>query len=218
MYLPKAWRSSVRSVANSSANSHWPMARMQWCTRPGPRRAWAMAKPAPQSPSKWSAPTRTSRSTISQCPSGAWWCTTGMLRTTCTPDVSNGTSTMLCCWWALAWVSVSPSAAFRAITISSLQFGCATPVINHLRPLSTNRSPSRRTVVCRLVGSLEATSGSDMAKAERMVPSSSGFSHCSRCCALAKRCSSSMLPVSGALQLKTSGAQCRRPISSARGA
>ena len=104
------------------------------------------------------------------------------------------------------------------MTISSLHCGWATPVMNHLRPLSTNWSPSRRTVVCRLVGSVEATSGSDMAKAERISPFSSGSSHCVRCCALAKRCSSSMLPVSGALQLKTSDAQCRRPMVSASGA
>jgi hypothetical protein len=58
--------------------------------------------------------------------------------------------------------------------MSSRQCGCAAPVMNHLRPLITRSSPSRRTVVCRLVGSDEATSGSLIAKAERMRPSSSG--------------------------------------------
>ena len=87
----------------------------QWCTRPGPSRACAIAKPSPASPSRLSAGTRTSRSTISQWPSGDWWCITGMLRTIATPGVSIGTSTML--WPRCA----SPSAASsqRPITIAS---------------------------------------------------------------------------------------------------
>ena len=43
--------------------------------------------------------TRTSRSRISQCPSGATCCMIGMLRTSCTPGVSIGTSTMLWPSW-----------------------------------------------------------------------------------------------------------------------
>ena len=212
--LPKAVRSSARSVARESASSHCPMVRMQWCTRPGPRRACAIAKPAPQSPSRWSAGTRTLRSKISQCPSGAWWCSTGMLRTICTPGVPTGTSTMLWRWWP----SSRSASALRHSTMSSWHCGCAAPVMNHLRPLSTRPSPSRRTVVCRLVGSDEATSGSLIAKAERIWPCSNGTSQRVRWAGVAKRCSSSMLPVSGAWQLNTSAAQGRRPMASASGA
>ncbi len=130
-----------------------------------------------------------------------------------------GSSSMLWPWCLSGAASLSvPSSALRAITISSLQWGWATPVMNHLRPLSTSSSPSRRTVVCRLVGSDDATSGSDMAKAERISPFSSGVSHWLRCAGVAKRCSNSMLPVSGALQLNTSAAQGRRPMVSASGA
>ena len=42
---PKASRSIARVHMSSSARSAAPMARMQWWMRPGPRRAWAMAKP-----------------------------------------------------------------------------------------------------------------------------------------------------------------------------
>ena len=72
--------------------------------------------------------------------------------------------------------------------------------------------------VCRLVASLDATSGSDIAKHERISPSSNGHSQRSRCAGVANRCSSSMLPLSGALQLKTSEAQGMRPMISASGA
>ena len=48
------------------------------------------------------------------------------------------------------------------------------PVMHHLRPLSTHSSPSRVAVVSRLVGSELATSGSVIAKQERIRPSASG--------------------------------------------
>jgi hypothetical protein len=60
--------------------------------------------------------------------------------------------------------------------------------------------------VAMLVASELATSGSVIAKADRMTPSSSGSSHCSCCCGVANRCSVSMFPVSGAWQLIASGA------------
>ena len=56
-----------------------------------------------------------------------------------------------------------------------------------------------------LVASLLATEGSVMAKADRMVPLSKGSSHCFFCSSVAKRCSVSILPVSGAWQLMASG-------------
>ena len=45
-----------------------------------------------------------------------------------------------------------------------------------------------------------------------------GSSQRSRCAGEAKSCSSSMLPLSGALQLKTSAAQGTRPMHCAKGA
>ena len=69
-----------------------------------------------------------------------------------------------------------------------------------------------------LVASELATSGSVMAKHERISPRSSGASHASRCAGVANMCSSSMLPVSGAEQLNTSDAQNTRPMISASGA
>ncbi len=66
---PNAWRSRTRTVMSSSARSAAPMQRMQWWMRPGPRRACAMAKPPPSSPSTLVTGTRTSRKVISQCPS-----------------------------------------------------------------------------------------------------------------------------------------------------
>src|SRR5690606_39694883 len=68
------------------------------------------------------------------------------------------------------------------------------------------------------VASDEATSGSLIAKADRISPSSSGRSQRSYWAGVAKSLSSSMLPVSGALQLKTSADHGTRPISSAIGA
>jgi hypothetical protein len=67
-----------------------------------------------------------------------------------------------------------------------------------------------------LVASEEATSGSVMAKAERISPASRGSSHSRFCSSLPNRCSTSMLPVSGAEQLQASGPIADRPMRSAR--
>src|SRR5215510_15925487 len=69
-----------------------------------------------------------------------------------------------------------------------------------------------------LVASDEATFGSVIRNAERIRPSSSGSHHCLTCSGEPYFSSVSMLPVSGAEQLKTSGAQCTRPMISQRGA
>ena len=62
-----------------------------------------------------------------------------------------------------------------------------------------------------------ATSGSVIANALRISPSSSGSSQRSFCSGVPNRCSTSMLPVSGAAQLVASGASARdRPVTSAR--
>ena len=57
--VPNVERSSERRIMHSSARSATPMERMQWWMRPGPRRAWEMAKPPPSSPRRLSAGTRT---------------------------------------------------------------------------------------------------------------------------------------------------------------
>src|ERR1041385_901115 len=69
-----------------------------------------------------------------------------------------------------------------------------------------------------LVASDEATFGSVIRNAERILPSSSDSHHCLMCSGAPYLSSVSMLPVSGAEQLKTSGAQCTRPMISQSGA
>src|SRR5262249_32250453 len=88
--------------------------------------------------------------------------------------------------------------------MTNFAFGWSAPLVNHLRPLMMYCMPSRRMDVCRFVGSEDAVSGSVMPIHDRIWPSSSGISQCSLCCFVAKRCRSSMFPVSGALQLKPS--------------
>src|SRR5215475_2083277 len=69
------------------------------------------------------------------------------------------------------------------------------------------------------VASDEATSGSVIAKQERISPASSGSSQRVRCSGVPYRTSTSMFPVSGAEQLNTSGAsQGARPMTSQSGA
>src|ERR1700735_371515 len=98
------------------------------------------------------------------------------------------------------------------------QLGCPTPVLHHLRPFTTTSSPSSTAVACMLVASEEATSGSVMQKADLISPSSNGFSQ--RCfCSSEPKCQrTSILPVSGALQLHVSAVLNERPIRSAKGA
>ena len=69
-----------------------------------------------------------------------------------------------------------------------------------------------------LVASLDAVSGSVMQNAERISPASSGFSQASFCSSVPQCHSTSMFPVSGGLQLKTSGAIKLCPVASAMGA
>ena len=96
--------------------------------------------------------------------------------------------------------------------------GSAAPVIHHLRPVMTRSSPSRSILVAMFVASDDATSGSVIAKHERISPSSNGSSHRRFCSPVPNMCSSSMLPVSGAEQLHASAARTgERPMSSASG-
>ena len=118
------------------------------------------------------------------------------------------------CWRCRSGVSGS----VLPITIKILQCSRAAPEAHHLRPLSTYSSPSRLIESWMLVASELATSGSVMAKVERISPFSSGRSHCLFCSGVPNWARISMLPVSGAAQLNTSDAQLTRPIISARGA
>ena len=68
------------------------------------------------------------------------------------------------------------------------------------------------------MASEEATLGSVMAKAERILPSSSGWSHSFFCSGEPYRSIVSMFPVSGAEQLNASGAIGERPMISQSGA
>ncbi|MNQ16376.1 hypothetical protein D3C85_293740 [compost metagenome] len=86
------------------------------------------------------------------------------------PLASAGTMTMLCCECLGASGSVLP------MVTNTAQRGSAAPEIHHLWPLMTYSSPWRSMRVAMLVASLEATSGSVIAKAERIWPSSSGLS------------------------------------------
>ncbi len=96
-----------------------------------------------------------------------------------------------------------------------LQSGLPAPVDHHLRPLTTTSSPSTTAVAAMLVASEEATSGSVIVNAERIRPSRSGSSQVFCWASVPYFSSTSMLPVSGALQLSTSGAMKERPVSSA---
>ena len=68
------------------------------------------------------------------------------------------------------------------------------------------------------LASLDATSGSVMAKHDRMSPSSSGTSHRSFCSAVPNSERISMFPVSGAAEFTASGPSQLRPVISASGA
>ena len=62
---PWATRLTARSHIMSKARFDWPSQRMAWWILPGPRRSWASAKPAPSSPMRFSAGTRTESKMIS---------------------------------------------------------------------------------------------------------------------------------------------------------
>ena len=127
--------------------------------------------------------------------------------------MSRGTRIWLCWRCREALGSVLP------ITMKTSHCGFIAPVIHHLRPLMTYSSPSRTIEVSMLVASEEATSGSVIAKAERICPSISGRSQRSCCSGVPNIASTSMLPVSGAAQLRAAGARWpARPVISASGA
>src|SRR5690606_32493805 len=99
-----------------------------------------------------------------------------------------------------------------------LHRGSAAPEDHHFVPFITYSSPSRTILARILVASEEATSGSVMLKHERISPFSKGFNHFSFCSSVPNWTRTSMFPVSGALQLKTSGAILDLPIISHKNA
>src|SRR5690606_41264414 len=99
-----------------------------------------------------------------------------------------------------------------------LHRGSPAPEDHHFLPLITYSSPSRTMLASIFVASDEATSGSVIAKHERISPLSNGISHSFFCCSEPYLTNTSIFPVSGALQLNTSGAISERPIISHKGA
>src|ERR1019366_8574301 len=102
--------------------------------------------------------------------------------------------------------------------MQTLKCGCIAFDENHLRPLITYSSPSRTMDVSMFVASEDATAGSVIKNAEATFPSSIGFSHFSFNAGEAYFANTSILPVSGALQLNISDDHGIRPINSAKGA
>src|ERR1700739_254030 len=102
--------------------------------------------------------------------------------------------------------------------IAILHRGSPAPDDHHLCPLITYWSLSRTMLAAMLVASEEATAGSVIAKHERISPANNGRSQRSFCSGVPYRASTSILPVSGAEQLNTSGAMKLRPMISQSGA
>src|SRR5580704_6029401 len=100
------------------------------------------------------------------------------MRTTLTPGDSMGTRIIDCCLCAGAEVLLLP------IKMAILQRGSPAPEDHHLCPLITYSSATRTMLAAMFVASDEATSGSVMAKQERISPTRSGFSHFSFCSAV----------------------------------
>ena len=100
-------------------------------------------------------------------------------------------------------------------TIAIAKSAPTAPEVNHLWPSTTHSSPSSVALACNSVGSEPETSGSVIEKQERIRPSSRGSSHLSLCWSVPCSARISMLPVSGAAQLKAIAAAIGlRPISS----
>mmetsp|Transcript_121358 Transcript_121358/g.377302 ORF Transcript_121358/g.377302 Transcript_121358/m.377302 type:complete len:298 (+) Transcript_121358:448-1341(+) len=206
---PKALRRCARSTMAARASSAWPMERMQWWMRPGPRRPCAISKPRPSPRTMLALGTRTLSKTIS-----AWSCSspkTARGRRIFTPGASRGTRIMDC------WLCRGPVKLVLPSSTKTLHSGRMAPEIHHLWPLMTYSSPSASMRVQMFVASLEATPGSVMAYAERISPLSSGSSHCFFCSGEPNFSRTSMLPVSGAEQFMEMFAMGYMPRISAMG-
>ena len=190
-----------------------PTSRMQWCTRPGPSRPWAISKARPGPSRTFDAGTRTSSKETSPWPSGSSYIPiAGSIRSTLTPGVSRGTSTIVCRECRSASGSESP------MNTRILQSGLPTPVDHHLRPLTTTSSPSTTAVAAMLVASEEATSGSVIVNAQRIRPSSSGSSHCALLLVGAVLQQHLHVAGVGGVAVEHQRGEGERPVSSATGA
>src|SRR4029077_14231800 len=91
------------------------------------------------------------------------------------PAASIGTRIIDCC------LGRGASGFDLPMKMAIRQRGSPAPEVHHLRPLITYSSPMRSIRDLMLVASEEATSGSVIAKHDRIFPASSGSSHCLRC-------------------------------------
>mmetsp|Transcript_12763 Transcript_12763/g.37201 ORF Transcript_12763/g.37201 Transcript_12763/m.37201 type:complete len:293 (-) Transcript_12763:309-1187(-) len=215
--LPKATLFIALCAMVAKARSICPMQRMQWWMRPGPSLRCAISKPLPRCHSTFDLGIRTSVNESSKCPFGASSSpNTVRGRTNSIPSVlARSTNNILCCANALASGSVLP------IKIMTLQCKLPAPVHHHFRPFTTKSSPSSRISILIFVASELATSGSVIAKHDRIDPSSNGESHFSFCCSLPNLAMVSIFPVSGDAQLQAVAANSKWtdvPISSHRSA
>src|SRR5207237_5869571 len=95
------------------------------------------------------------------------------MRLTVMPLLSRGTTIIDCCLYLSGFFgSVLP------MKMSTLQRGSPMPDVHHLWPLITYESPSRTIDDSMFVASDDATFGSVIANAERILPSSSGTMYC----------------------------------------
>src|SRR2546426_12683673 len=92
------------------------------------------------------------------------------------PLLSRGTTIIDCCWFLSGFLgSVLP------MKIRTLHRGSPMLEVHHLWPVITYSEPSRTMDEWMLVASDDETFGSVIAKAERILPSSRGCSHCFLC-------------------------------------
>src|SRR5262245_2078017 len=179
-----------------SAFSACPIQRMQCASRAGPSRYWPSRCPWPRPPRMLSFGTRRPLMRISQ-----WLCPPLIVSTSrTTSQPSEGMSTRKA---EFAACGTSGSSSVRAIRIAN--FAPRAPEMNHLWPSITHASPSSRARVWISVGSEPATSGSVIAKHERMCPLQSGFRYFFFCSGVAQWCSVCMLPSSGACAFSAKG-------------
>src|SRR5918996_1643207 len=95
------------------------------------------------------------------------------MRMTLMPGVSRGTTIMDCCLYRSGFLgSVLPMKMRTLHRLSPM------PDVHHLWPLMTYWSPSRTIDDSMLVASDDATLGSVIANAERILPSRSGSRYC----------------------------------------
>jgi hypothetical protein len=132
--VPAEGHALQRALAiSSSASSHWPMVRMQWCTRPGPRRACASAKPSPSAPSRWAAGTRTfAEHQLAVAVDGQV-----VHHRHVAHDLHAGRVHRHQQHAVAALVRARRAASDTPMTMASRHCGCSAPVMNHLRPLIT---------------------------------------------------------------------------------